>query len=84
MFIFIFDFNCFMTYITRVILLFEQENLILTKKECDNYNIRSFVLVMYLQKVHRSKISHSDDKRCYESNPENKPRGMKLKSYIVL
>ena len=41
------------------------------QKECDNYNIRSLIHEMYLQKVRKSTLSLFDDKRCYINETES-------------
>ena len=42
------------------------------EKECDNYIFTSLNHEMYLQKIKKSSLSVSDDKRCYTKNIENK------------
>ena len=43
------------------------------QKQCDNYNIRSINHDMYLQRILKSTLTLSDDKRCYGSNIEGTP-----------
>ena len=45
------------------------------QKECYNYIIRSLNHEMYLQKVGKSTLSLSDDKRCYINETESIPWG---------
>ena len=44
------------------------------QNECDNYNIRSLIHELYLQRVKKSTLTQYDDKRCSESKIETKPR----------
>ena len=43
------------------------------QQECDNYILRSINHEMLLQKVKKSTLSISDDKRCYINNIESRP-----------